>query len=387
MNYSLGQYFTKDKKLQKVVYKFILNNPKTILEPSIGRGDLVKYILNKYKKKDIKIKFVMCEIDENIKLLDEINKEDVIYNNFLDYDINKKFKTIIGNPPYIRTKNGNLYIDFISKCYNLLKNKGELIFIIPSDFFKLTCSKDLLNEMLDNGTFTHIYHPHNENLFDNATVDIIIFRYCKDKKLNKKIIYNDEELYINNCDGLITFNKMKLDDKQIYFKDYFDIYVGMVTGKEEIYKNNDLGNIKLLNGENKLENYIYIDNYPSNNKKIDDYLLNNKEILINRKIRKFNDKNWFEWGAPRNKKNIEKNINKKCIYIYNLSRKTKIAFIDTVKYFGGNLIVLIPNKEINLENILNYLNSNEFKHNFMFSNRFKIGHRQLSNSIIPKNIL
>lgn len=387
MNYSLGQYFTKDKKLQRVVYKFILNNPKIILEPSIGRGDLVKYILNKYKKKDIKIKFVMCEIDENIKLLDDINKEDVIYNNFLDYDINKKFKTIIGNPPYIRTKTGNLYIDFISKCYNLLKNKGELIFIIPSDFFKLTCSKDLLNEMLDNGTFTHIYHPHNEKLFDNATIDIIIFRYCKDKKLNKKIIYNDEELYINNCDGLITFNKMKFDDKQIYFKDYFDIYVGMVTGKEEIYKNNDLGNIKLLNGENKLENYIYIDNYPSNNKKIDDYLLNNKEILINRKIRKFDDKNWFEWGAPRNKKNIEKNINKKCIYIYNLTRKTKIAFIDTVKYFGGNLIILIPNKEINIENILNYLNSNEFKHNFMFSNRFKIGHRQLSNSIIPINIL
>ena len=55
MNYSLGQYFTKDKKLQKVVYKFILNNPKIILEPSIGRGDLVKYILNKYKKKILKL--------------------------------------------------------------------------------------------------------------------------------------------------------------------------------------------------------------------------------------------------------------------------------------------------------------------------------------------
>ena len=45
----LGQYFTKNKILQKKVYELILNNPKLILEPSVGRGDLVKFILNKRK--------------------------------------------------------------------------------------------------------------------------------------------------------------------------------------------------------------------------------------------------------------------------------------------------------------------------------------------------
>ena len=39
-----GQYFTKNVDLQKKVYEFIHNNPETILEPSVGRGDLVKYI-------------------------------------------------------------------------------------------------------------------------------------------------------------------------------------------------------------------------------------------------------------------------------------------------------------------------------------------------------
>mgnify|MGYP000421475299 CR=1 FL=1 len=30
-------------------------------------------------------------------------------------------------------------------------------------------------------------------------------------------------------------------------KDYFDVYVGMVTGKEDVFKNTIYGNIKILN--------------------------------------------------------------------------------------------------------------------------------------------
>jgi adenine-specific DNA-methyltransferase len=51
---------------------------------------------------------------------------------------------------------------------------------------------------------------------------------------------------------------------------------------------------KILNGEGKTDKYIYIDEYPCNNKKINKYLLKHKNILIKRKIRKFNENNWFE---------------------------------------------------------------------------------------------
>ena len=70
------------------------------------------------------------------------------------------------------------------------------------------------------------------------------------------------------------------------------------------------------------------------------------------------------------------------VYIYNLTRKEKVAFIDNVQYFGGGLIMLIPKTDLNLENIRDILNSKEFKDNFMYSGRFKIGHRQISNSQI-----
>jgi len=374
---NLGQFFTTNNELKNKVVDFILNNPSNILEPSIGRGDLISIVYDRLSN----ISFDMYEIDETIQLLDVIDKTDVIYGDFLKQNITKKYKTIIGNPPYVRTKKGNLYIDFIEKCYNLLEDNGELIFIVPSDFLKLTSSSKLLNDMMLNGSFTHIFHPNNEKLFENANIDIIIFRYCKNIAIDKTVIYNDNLLHINNTNGLITFSENKTNNN-VTFKDYFDIYVGIVSGKEEVYKNEELGNIEVLNGENKLEKYIYIEKYPCDNEKVNSHLLKYKDDLINRGIRKFNESNWFEWGAPRNITSVNANLGKDCIYIYNLTRKSKVAFLGKVGYFGGSLIMLIPKVNCDMENIVNYLNSETFKSNFMFSGRFKIGHRSISNSLI-----
>lgn len=378
----LGQYFTKDDVLKSKVLEFIMNEPDVILEPSVGQGDLIQIV---YDNND-RIKFDMYEIDDKIKMLDNIPKN-VIYEDFIEAVIEHKYMTIIGNPPFVRTTTGNLYIDFINKCYNLLDDNGELIFIVPSDFFKLTCASKLLINMISNGTFTHIYHPHNEKLFENASIDVLIFRYCKNKQLAKHVIYNDEKLHIINNKGLITFNKNGNSNmNKTSFEDIFDIYVGLVNGKESVYKSEEYGNIELLNGENKLDKYIFIEKFPSDNKELDDYLLSHKDELMSRKIKKFNENNWFEWGAPRNIKTIKENIGKECIYIYNLTRSKIVAFKGNVQYFGGSLIILIPKKKINLDKVVTYLNSDDFKTNFMFSGRFKIGHRQISNSIPTSNI-
>jgi adenine-specific DNA-methyltransferase len=329
----------------------------------------------------------------------------------------------------------------------LLEVDGELIFIIPSDFFKLTSASKLLNTMMTNGTFTHIYHPHNEKLFDGANIDVIVFRYNKNNSIIKKVLYNDKLKHIINSDGLITFidiikkensdsdtdtntnTNTDIDTVNVMFKDYFDIYVGLVSGKEEVYKNDKLGNIEVLNGENKVDKYIYVEQYPCDSEQINEYLLEHKKKLLERGIKKFNEKNWFEWGAPRNIKTINKNLGKDCIYIYNLTRvgdgyshicvsssglsnspavrmtrvgdgdthicasssgltrRKNVAFVDKVRYFGGGLIMLLPKKACNLNNIVTYLNSNAFKENFIFSGRFKIGHRQISNFYIPKEYL
>jgi len=369
-----GQYFTKDTTLQQKVYEFIKNKPRVILEPSCGAGHLVANYTNK------KTRFDCYELDENINFI--IKKEEIHFGDFLVQNIKKKYKTIIGNPPYVKTSKGNLYIDFIDRCVDLLKNEGELVFIIPSDFLKLTCATKTINKMIDNGNFTHIYHPHDEHLFDNATVDVIIFRYIKTKNSNNKILYNDKEMFINVSNGIITFSSKDTTDS-IKISDLFNVYVGMVTGKEKIYKNKELGNFKMLNGKDKLDNYIFIKEYPTTDEKINKYLEEHKESLISRKIRKFNEDNWFEWGAPRNITKMEDNLGKECIYMKNLTRNTEVAFKGEVNYFGGGLLMLLPKEEgIDLDEIVEYLNIDEFKNNYTYANRFKIGQKQLLNGII-----
>lgn len=368
-----GQYFTKDDGLQNKVYEFVRNKPRLILEPSCGAGHLVVKYPNK------KTKFDCYELDKTIDFL--IDRKDIIFGDFLQQKIKKKYRTIIGNPPYVKTNKGNLYIDFIDSCVSLLKDEGELVFIIPSDFFKLTSATKTINKMIEKGHFTDIYHPHNEHLFDNATVDVIVFRYVRTKNKSNKIQYNGIEMYININNGIITFSENDLTDSK-KISDLFNVYVGMVTGKEKIYKNEELGNFKMLNGKDKTDNYIFIKEYPSQYDKINKYLEENKEVLIKRKIRKFNENNWFEWGALRNISKIKDNLGKECIYIKNLTRNTEVAFKGEVTYFGGGLLMLLPKKDIDLDEIVSYLNSKSFKNNYTYANRFKIGQKQLLNGII-----
>jgi adenine-specific DNA-methyltransferase len=364
-----------------MVRKFVLNSPDVILEPSVGQGDLVEALYHDNSA----LRFDMYEIDEHIKLLEGI-PQNVIFGDFLRQDVSIKYKTIIGNPPFVRTRKGNLYVDFIEKCYHLLEDNGEMVFIIPSDFFKLTCAAKLLQDMLHSGTFTHIYHPHNEGMFDNASIDVLVFRYCFNSGLSNEVLYNDEVLYIHNNDGFVSFGN-NMTDTTVSFNDYFDIYVGLVTGKESVFKSEVHGNIEVRNGVGTVDKYIFMNEFPSSNEYLNSYMMDNKNGLINRKIRKFNEHNWFEWGAPRNMKTIDANRDKDCIYIHNLTRHKNVAFRGTVGYFGGGLLILIPKEKINIDMVVAYLNGDDFKSNFMFSGRFKIGHRQISKSYIPAEIL
>ena len=280
----------------------------------------------------------------------------------------------------MKTSKGNLYIDFIKKCFNLLNDNGELIFIVPTDFFKLTSANKLLSEMINIGNFTHIYHPNNERLFENASIDVMVFRYCKDYSSDKITIYNDEKKYLIESSGLITFSNIKINMNE-KLSDYFDISVGMVCGRENVYRNEEIGNLKLLSNKDSYTKYIYIDKFPCEDDEINKYLLQHKNDLINRRIKKFNENNWWEWGAPRNIKKMKKYKGDKCIYILPMTREKQIAFIGEVDYFGG-LIMMRPTKKCDLQKVVDYLNNESFKSNYMYSGRFKIGHRQLLNSHI-----
>jgi len=381
--HELGQYFTTNSSLQEKLVSFIHTNPSLILEPSIGQGDLVVAV----HKKNPDILFDMYEIDDTIPLLPGIDQADVYFDDFMTSPITTTYQCIIGNPPYVKLKGSNLYIDFTEKCFTLLAQGGELIFIVPTAFLKKTSSCKLLNRMMTEGTFTHIYHPHNEKLFEGASIDVIVYRYCKDKLLPKQTLYNDKLLYITNSSGLITFSDNDVSETSSLLSTHFDIYVGMVSGKESVFKHPEIGNIEVLNGKDQVDKYIMIDKFPSGNQAIDEWLTTHKSELLSRAIRRFSEANWFEWGAPRNKEKVKASYGRDCIYIKTLTRQTEVAFVGKVMNVGGGLLILIPRKECDLGRVVEFLNSDGFKANFLFAGRFKIGHRQLANSMVPNGMM
>ena len=175
-----AQYFTTNGMLQQTVFDFVRNRGESLLEPSFGAG----HLLIKFLESDAHYPMQLFEIDESVTPIIRVSPEhqQITYCDFMNtaYVSSVSPRTIVANPPYMKRKGArNLYIDFVEKCYNLLEENGELIFIVPTDFLKLTCASKILNIMMNNGTFTHIFHPNDEKMFENANIDIIVFRYYK----------------------------------------------------------------------------------------------------------------------------------------------------------------------------------------------------------------
>ena len=375
----MGQYFTISDDLQKFVYEKVKHKGSLILEPSFGAGHLLK----KFKDANPDYPIVCYELDNTIKPTINFNThQTIVYGDFTQQIITKKFKTIVGNPPYVKQSTGNLYIKFIEICFGLLDTDGEIIFIVPSDFIKLTSASSLIDAMIKEGSFTDFLFPHDEKLFEGANVDVVVFRYERGLK-TKETVVNGKKMICNVNSGIITFSETEITGNPL--SDKFNVYVGLVSGRDEIYKN-DIGNMNILSDKDRVQKYIFAETFPTGNTSIDAHLMANKSVLLERKIRKFNENNWFEWGAPRNITTIQKNLGKPCIFVRNMTRNQEVAFIDKVQNFGGSLLCLIPKEamtEIELKKIVSYLNTKDLQKDYMYSGRFKIGHKQVCNIIVP----
>jgi adenine-specific DNA-methyltransferase len=376
----MGQYFTISDDLQKFVFDKV-KHKSTILEPSFGAG----HLLNKFKEADPDYPIVCYELDHTIKPAVTFNThQTVVYGDFTKQIITQKFKTIIGNPPYVKQSTGNLYIKFIEICFGLLEADGEIIFIVPSDFIKLTSASALIDSMIKEGSFTDFLFPHDEKLFEGASVDVLVFRY--EKGLKTKECYNNGKKMICNVNsGIITFSETEVNGTPL--SDMFNVYVGLVSGRDEIYRV-PFGNIDILNDKDRVQKYIFAETFPTPNPVINAHLQAHKAELIERRIKKFNENNWFEWGAPRNITTIEANLGKPCIYVRNMTRSQEVAFIGKVQHFGGSLLCLIPKLTMSqeeLEKIVSFLNTKDVQKDYLYSGRFKIGHKQVCNIIVPSS--
>ena len=386
---TLGQYFTLAPELQDFVFSVVKHKSAELLEPSFGAG----HLLQRFKDYDSNYPMACYELDATIPPVVRFNDfQQCTYGDFTVQDIRKKFRTIVGNPPYVKQTAGNLYIVFIELCYNHLADDGEMVFIVPSDFLKATRAAPIITTMAAHGSFTDFLFPHNEQLFPGANIDVMVFRYEKGLYTDTAAVSahtKTTRMFCNIVRGIITFSAAKLAG--VLAADVFDVYVGLVSGRDEIYKV-PFGNMAVLTDDGQTEAFIFADTFPSGNAAIDAHLAAHKASLLARRIRKFGEHNWHEWGAPRNIANIRRHWGRPCIYVRNITRSTTVAFVGSVQYFGGSLLCLVPKHDAtadagtavaDLQKITEYLNSAEFQTNYRYAGRFKIGHKQISSTLMP----
>lgn len=373
---ALGQYFTTSTRLQEFIYNHVQNKGRPLLEPSVGAGHLLQPFLTANAAYPI----TAYEIDPAINRLPLQPMQSPIIANFLTAEIEEQFDTIIGNPPFVKRKGQpNLYIDFVRKCVDLLSPTGELLFIVPSDFLKLTSAATLLQSMVAKGAFTDFIFPNNEGLFAGAAIDVVGFRYQRglDQSVTQAKV-DGTPMHVRCNKGIITFASTPATATGTNtIADRFNVYVGIVSGRDNIYKR-DIGETDILVDKDTVERFILPRSWPPANPEIAAYLTTTKATLMERKIRKFNETNWWQWGALRNITAIEAAIGQPCIYVRNMTRADEVAFVSTVQLFGGSLLCLIPKEPIAEEALAAAAAAiNQKREEYLYSGRFKIGQKQV----------
>lgn len=385
--FSKCDVFTPDDISQFMASK--LNDKGKLLEPSVGCGNLLKYVnLNNYESVDV------FEIKKEYLNRIPQNEKINMYNcDFIKKRVDTKYDNIIMNPPYIKTQdlskeyrnylktnfeilnNGivDIYYAFIMKCLDLLTTDGVLISITPNSYLYNKSSLRLRKYLFENQFVKEIIDFNDKKIFPGVSVYCCITIFTKTEKQfilynNKKILYAD---IIKNYSlfNTTTSNHLKL-------KDICKIRNGIATLRDRIYiHSTQLYDEpcwqKITNGNT--EQFII---YPYNEGVIVDeetfreanpntyhYLLSQKVELSKRDKGKQNYPKWYAYGRTQSLKPSTKT----CIYIPCFLHPNLIeeAMITKKNILHSGCLCIEPNDENNIQLIIQTIvNNKEFiQHN------------------------
>jgi len=167
--YNNAAYYTR----QDICFSIVKNLPEAkvytvlnILEPSIGVGNFLPVLINKYQTVPV-VNIDVVDIDENsIDLLRELVKKIDVPNNitinyinadFLLHSFEKHYDIVVGNPPYMKiTKEKELLAKYKANVFNRDTNNIFAFFIEKAislgDIVSLIVPKSLINAPEFNNT-------------------------------------------------------------------------------------------------------------------------------------------------------------------------------------------------------------------------------------------
>lgn len=360
---TLGQVFTPDWVVDKMLG--LRKNFGTVLEPSAGTGAFMLKLEPEAVGLDIDKYFSSSRID---------------HADFFEHPTYHKYETIIGNPPYVshdniipETKkllsghnlpgNANLYLHFIYKLIDHLNPGGELIFITPRDFLKATSAAKVNNRLYSQGSMTHYYELGDKLIFRHYAPNCAIWRWEKGST-NRRM---ETGQMFENVDGQILFGGV-LDTR---VRDYFDVKVGAASGADNVFSVGVKGHKRFVcsttRATGRLRAMLYDTYHP--------YLDNYKDVLMNRRVKEFNEDNWWEWGRKFYDKKGPR------IYVNTHTRLPEPFFTHTAEAYDSSILALFPKQNLDIRNAIECLNETDWETlGFVCDGRYLFTQRSLANA-------
>ncbi|MDR1463191.1 MAG: class I SAM-dependent methyltransferase [Azoarcus sp.] len=372
-----GQVFTPDTIVRTMLA--LRANCGRVLEPSAGKGAFSRHLPG----------CMAIELDANIA------PPDARVMDFFDFPANERFDTVIGNPPYVRHQDiapetrlrlnlslfdarSNLFLFFIEKCVRHLADGGELIFIVPREFIKLTAAARLNAWLYEQGTITHWIETGDAKIFSDATPNCAIFRFVRGD-FSRRTLYRQfdsegwDEREMVHIHGQLAFTHVHLC---VPMSELFDVRVGAVSGADSIYTHPE-GNLELVCSQTAATGTTRRMIYDIHHPHLDRF----KERLLNRRVRPFDESNWWKWGRDYYKSPERR------IYVNNRTRRARPFFIHPCTAYDGSILALFPkNKKTDIKRALALLNEavpwEEL--GFIVDGRYMFTQRSLATLMLPE---
>ena len=334
--------------------------------------------------------------------------------DFFSLPATERFDTIIGNPPYVRFQDilpatrallpmdlfdsrSNLFLFFIEKCVRHLAPGGELIFITPRDFLKLSGAVRLNRWLLEQGSFTDVIELGDARVFDAAVPNCLIWRFECDAR-TRTLRYAEvsggataarlaaelaaprwQTRHQVEAAGHLMFTR---GDFPLRLSDLAFVKVGAVSGADAIYADEVAGTRDFVCSSTVLDGRTRRMIWCEADAPAPAALLPHRVRLQARRIRQFDDSNWWQWGRGYYQSERPR------IYVNGKTRAAQPFFIHPCPHYDGAVLAVFPHREkVNLAALCAALNAVAWDElGFRCDGRFLFTQRSLENAPLPASL-